>query len=129
MLFLLTSLLDFKSWQISLWLGKPTMDCILFDRDHDQAPPPPNIVEYKTQPQHWENTQIYNLSLKSPPPNIWVCTHKKFEYVLKLFEIPLHLSQVRTQAFIWSFMYSSIFQCWFHNEFHPNYNKFFNSSN
>ena len=44
-------------------------------------------------------------------------SNKKFEYVLKLFEIPLHLSQVRTQAFIWSFMYSSIFWCWFHNEF------------
>ena len=43
--------------------------------------------------------------------------NKKFENVLKLFEISLYLSQVRTQAFIWSFMYSSIFQCWFHNEF------------
>ena len=42
-----------------------------------QAPPPPNIVEYKTQPQLWENTQPPILSLKSPPPNIWVRTQIK----------------------------------------------------
>ena len=30
-----------------------------------------------TQPQLWENTQIYNLSLKSPPPNIWVRTQTR----------------------------------------------------
>ena len=41
------------------------------------APPPPNIVEYKTHLRLWENTQIYNLSLKSPPPNIWVRTQTK----------------------------------------------------
>ena len=36
------------------------------------APPPPNIDEYNTQPQLWKKNNIYNLSLKSPPPNIWV---------------------------------------------------------
>ena len=39
--------------------------------------PPPNIVQYKSQPQLWENTQIYNLSLKLPPSNIWVGTQTK----------------------------------------------------
>ena len=42
-----------------------------------QAPPRPNIVEYNTRPQLWENTQIYNLSLKSPPPNFWVRTQTR----------------------------------------------------
>ena len=42
-----------------------------------QAPPPPNIVDYKTKPQLWENTQIYNLSLKSPLPNNWVRTQTR----------------------------------------------------
>ena len=49
--------------RISIWGGSLQL-----------APPPPNIVEYKIQPQLCESTQIYNLSLKSPPPNIWVRT-------------------------------------------------------
>lgn len=75
-----------------------------------QVPPPPNLVEHKTQPKLWENTQIHIFSLKSLPPNIWVRTqihttkylstysNKKIEYVLKFFEIALYLSQVYIQA-------------------------------
>lgn len=38
------------------------------------APLPPNIVEHKTQPQHWENTKINDFNLNTLPPNIWVGT-------------------------------------------------------
>ena len=62
----------------SLYLFSELINCCCSQLyDCDLAPPPPNIVVYKTQPQLRENTQIYNLSLKSPTPNIWVRTQTR----------------------------------------------------